>query len=188
MERYFYHGVGKEINRDTLDVMLTIIDTGIIKSRSAVGYSGDEYEHVCLYRKNDDYNYVGNENMITAYDGWINHAFCFIISPNVVAEKTNCYHSLEDESDAGFTDLLDEWRSDGDISLDKVVGIGLPLDEIEELRDTADSVIDEEFDDKLSEILMFAESMGWRIVNSNSANFADRLDDELDALRSNKYI
>ena len=58
MERYFYHGIGNGINGETLDAMLTIMDTGVIKSRGAVGYTGDEYEHVCLYKKNDEYSYV----------------------------------------------------------------------------------------------------------------------------------
>lgn len=188
MDRYYYHGIGGEIDSETLENMLTIMDTGVIKSRSAVGYSGDEYEHVCLYRKNDSHSYIGNGSMGTAYDGWINHAFCFIISPDVAAEKTQFYHDLENESSALFTDLVDEWRSDGDISLDRVVGIGMPLDTIRELRARAGSPVDEDFDDKLSDILMFAESMDWMIVNSDDVNFADRLDERLNAASNNKLL
>lgn len=188
MDRYFYHGIGNEIESETLDAMLTIMETGILKSRGAVGYSGDDYEHVCLYRKNDDHNYSETGNAGTAYEGWINHGFCFIISPDVMAEKASFYHSLEDEGNARFTDLVDEWRSDGDISLDRVVGIGLPLDEIRELRARAGSSVDEEFDDKLTDILMFAESMDWMVVNSDEANFADRLDEKLNAASNNKYL
>lgn len=188
MERYFYHGIGGEINIETLEAMLTIMDTGIIKSRGAVGYSGDEYEHVCLYRKNDNHNYTGGDRMGTAYEGWINQAFCFIISPGIEAMKTAHYYDLEDENSASFTDLIDEWRSEGEISLDRVVGIGLPLDEIRELRARAGSSVDEDFDDKLSDILLFAESMDWMIINSNESDFADRLDEKLNAASNNKYL
>lgn len=188
MERYFYHGIGNEINVDTLEAMLTIMDTGVIKSRGSVGYTGDEYEHVCLYKKNDEHSYVGNGSLGTAYDGWINHSFCFIISPDVVAEKTGFYHDLEDENSAAFTDLVDEWRSDGEIPLDRVVGICMPLDEIKELRARAFSEVDEDFDDKLSDILMFAESMEWLVINSDEANFTDSLDSRLNSSSENKSL
>lgn len=188
MDRYFYHGIGGDIEIETLENMLTIMDTGVIKSRGSVGYSGDEYEHVCLYKKNDDYSYVGSERNGTAYEGWINHAFCFIISPDVVAGKARLYHSLEDESDGAFTDLVDEWRSEGDISLDRVVGIGMPLDQIRELRAMTGSPVDEEFDDKLSDILLFAESMDWIVVNSDDVEFADRLDERLNDTSNNKLL
>lgn len=188
MDRYYYHGIGEEIELETLESMLTIMDTGVIKSRGSVGYSGDEYEHVCLYRKNDNHNYSGGDRMGTAYEGWINHAFCFVISPNIEALKTAHYHNLEDESSASFTDLIDEWRSDGEIPLDRVVGIGLPLDKIRDLRATAGSSVDEEFDDKLGDILVFAESMDWMIINSDEPEFADRLDERLNAASNNKYL
>ena len=82
----------------------------------------------------------------------------------------------------------DEWRSDGDLSLDRVVGIGLSLDEIRDLRAKAGSTVDEEFDGKLIYILMFAESMDWMITNSDEANFADNLDAKLNAASDNKYL
>ena len=188
MDRYYYHGIGGEIDVDTLDNMITIFDTGIIKARDSVGYSGEEYGHVCLYKKNEAHNYAESGNVGTAYDGWINHAFCFIISPDVTARKTNFYHDIEDESNAVFTDLVDEWRSDGDIPLDRVVGIGMPIDKINELRATAGSAVDENFDDKLSDILMFAESVDWLVVNSDDVNFADRLDESLNAASNNKFL
>ena len=188
VDRYYYHGVGNEIDIETLEAILTIIDTGLIKSRNSVGYSGDEYEHVCLYRKNDEHNYIGGGRGGTAYDGWISHAFCFIISPDIVADKVGHYHDLRDECSACFTDLVDEWRSDGDISLDQVIGIGLPFDEIRELRSMAGSPVDGDFDDKLADILMFAGSMDWIVVNSNEADFADRLDEKLNAASNNKCL
>ena len=188
MDRYFYHGVGDKIEIETLDVMLTIMDTGVIKSRGAVRYSGDEYEHVCLYRKNDDYGYTGLDRVGTAYDGWINHGFCFIISPGLMAEKVEHYYDLLDENNASFTDLIDEWRSDGEISLDRVVGIGLPFDEIRELRTRVGSSVDEDFDEKLADILLFAESLDWIVVNSDDVEFADKLDNNLNEVSYNKYL
>ena len=188
MNRYYYHGIGDKIEVETLESMLTIMDTGMIKSRGAVGYSGDEYEHVCLYRKNDEHNYTGGDRLGTAYEGWINHAFCFIISPDIKAEKTGFYYDLEDECSAAFTDLIDEWRSAGEIPLDRVIGIGLPLDKIREARAILGSSVDEQFDEKLTDILLFAESMDWMVVNSDEPEFADRLDDGLNVVANNKYL
>lgn len=188
MERYFYHGIGNSIDCDTLDAMLTIMESGILKSRNAVGYSGDEYEHVCLYKRNDSYDYSGSGLEGTALNGWINDSFCFIVSPDIVAEKTGFYHDLADESNASYTDLVDEWRSDGDIPLDRVVGIGLPLDEIRDQRCVEGSRVDEYFDEKLTDILLFAESMDWVVVNSNDVNFTESLDEILNSDGSNKCL
>ena len=188
MERYFYHGIGDSIDCDTLESMLVIMESGILKSRNAIGYSGDDYNHVCLYRCNELYDYSGSGLEGTALDGWINNSFCFIVSPSIVASKTSFYYSLEDENNATFTDLVDEWRSDGDIPLDRVIGIGMPLDDIREQRCIAGSGVDEYFDEKLTDILLFAESMDWLVVNSNDSDFTTRLDDVLNSGEVNKYI
>lgn len=188
MERYFYHGIGNEVDVVTLDSMLTILESGVLKTRGSVGYSGDEYEHVCLYKKNDSHNYSDGASSGSAYDGWISHGFCFIISPDIVASKTGYFSDIADENDARFTDLADEWRSDGEIPLDRVVGIGLPLDKINELRCIAGSSVDEYFDEKLEEIIEFAGSMDWMIVNSDDAYFADNLDEQLNAASENKIL
>ena len=188
MERYFYHGIGNDVDVMTLDAMLTIMETGVLKTRGAVGYSGDEYEHVCLYKKNDHHNYSDGASSGSAYDGWINHGFCFIVSPNIEASKTGYFNDLAYENDARFTDLADEWRSNGEIPLDRVVGIGLPLDKINELRCLSGSPVDEFFDEKLEEIVMFADSMDWMIVNSDEAYFADNLDEQLNAATENKIL
>ena len=87
-----------------------------------------------------------------------------------------------------MTDLVDEWRSDGDIPLDRVVGIGIPLDVIRDQRCIAGSEVDEYFDEKLTDILLFAESMDWVVVNSNDVNFTERLDELLNSSGSNKYL
>ena len=178
MERYYYHGVSEFIDTDALDSMLNIIDSGALKTRSSVGYVGDTYEHVCLYRKDEGYDYSGTAVLSTALGGWIEHCFCFIVSPYIRAQKTNYFHSTEEEESGAFTDLTDEWRSDGDIPLDRVVGVGIPFDSIEELRLSSD-VVDREFDDKLSEVMLFAESMDWIVANSDEANFTDKLDEKL---------
>ena len=188
VERYFYHGIGNEVDIATLDSMLTILESGVLKTRGSVGYSGDEYEHVCLYRKNEQHNYSDGASSSSAYDGWINHGFCFIITPTIEASKTSYFNDIANENDARFTDLADEWRSDGEISLDRVVGIGLPLDRINELRCLAGSPVDEFFDEKLEEIIMFADSMDWMVVNSDEAYFADSLDEQLNAASNNKIL
>ena len=64
----------------------------------------------------------------------------------------------------------------------------MPLDKINELRCIAGSSVDEYFDEKLEEIIEFAGSMDWMIVNSDDAYFADNLDEQLNAASENKIL
>ena len=50
------------------------------------------------------------------------------------------------------------------------------------------SRVDEYFDEKLTDILLFAESMDWVVVNSNDVNFTESLDEILNSDGSNKCL
>lgn len=74
-------------------------------------------------KKDDDLDYSNKIDFFkSARAGWIDHCFVFILSPDVGAVKL----SHKD------TDLLDEWRSVGDIPPNKIKGIALPMEAIKE--------------------------------------------------------
>ena len=172
---YFYHGVSDMTNEETLDYFIEILKSGKLKTRQEVTRGTidptKDFNHVCLYRKNNDHDYNKHETFLkSAQSGWIDHCFVFIISPEIEAEKTTSQYS----------DLADEWRSHGPIPFDKVVGIEIPFDGIEEDRTTYPEYYQGEYQQKLDFILDFAKNSGWRIENSDEKDFCDKLDKSLE--------
>ena len=92
MKRYYYHGVSDLLDEISLDIMLNIIKTDGIKTRNEIGNLNDsKYEHVCLYKKNNRFDYSDKKSYFrSARSGWIDHCFVFIISPNI----NHTYYSI----------------------------------------------------------------------------------------------
>lgn len=100
-----------------------------------------------------------------------------------------------DENNNPITNLVDEWRSIGSISNEKIKGIAIPFDKINEyLNDEIDADIEILKDKKmvielLPKLISLVENIGVFIVNSNEKDFADRLDNELNnSKESNRNI
>lgn len=171
MDRYYYHGVSDLMDEVSIDIMINIISSGGLKTRNSVRELGDDYNHVCLYKKNDEYDY--EDNLKSARSGWIDHCFFFIISPDILTYKS---------SYGTDTNLVDEWRSIGDIPLDKIVGIAIPFDGIADFKEKFPNLYDS-FDEKLSRLISIAEANGWIIENSDEEDLCDRLDMELNGMK-----
>ncbi len=178
---YFYHGVADGVDEESLDHVIEVLKSGKLKARQELWEeychrdSKQDFNHVCLYKKNPEYDYHGEKALSnSARGGWIDHCFLFIISPDIDAEKTS----------SQYTNLVDEWRSHGSIPFDKVVGIGLPLDNIEEFKIEFPELAQEEYQQKLDLIVDFAKNMGWTIENSDEVDFCDKLDKKLDDQKS----
>ena len=125
MNHYFYHGI--ECYSGTIgysaQLVIKILEEGIIMRNIISQYGDDKFNHVCLYKKNDDYDYDSPDCLIhSARKGWIDHSFVFIINPEIEARK-----ATEEE-----TNLVDEWRCYKNISPDDIVGIALPYEVIED--------------------------------------------------------
>ena len=74
----------------------------------------------------------------------------------------------------GGTNIIDEWRTDEDIPLEKIVGLALPLDTIrQEMQDN------KVWGEKLNQLLEIAKQYGWFVVNSEDVAFTDKLDNDL---------
>jgi len=169
MGKYYYHGIGDIIDERTLDTMLKIMDEGIL-SRENVRDMGDKYNHVCLYRKDDQFDYSSEEYFLSsARAGWIDNCFFFIVSDQVRAE-----HAGSD-----VTNLVDEWRCYDNIYIDKIEGIAIPFDIINSMKDSYPDIITPSFMEKLNRIIDIATKRGWKIENSNEKDLCDRLDNEL---------
>lgn len=183
MERYFYHGIGDDIS--CLFKMLEIINSGGLKVRGKT----EKYNHVCLYKKNEEFDYSKEEKLLSsARGGWIDNCWFFIISPDVTAKKVKVSNKTRfDELGNPTSNLVDEWRSEGDIPLDKIVGIGIPFDYIAQEEKEFDFVEDMDFHEHsfkeyyqlLKLLLEYANNSNWIVVNSEEKDICDKLDEQL---------
>lgn len=196
MERYYYHGMEFFYGcvSETIELIIKIIQNEGLKTRNEINAQNDErYNHVCLYKKNDDYDYSTQETIIkSARGGWIDKNFVFIISPDILAEKVQIGQTTGfDENGKAVSDLIDEWRSIGNIPTSQIVGLALPYDGINEyLNDDFNDYDDEIIEDKekvkklLPMLELIASNIGIFIVNSDEPNFTDILDSSLSEQRN----
>ena len=176
MNSYFYHGIESYSGYmgSAVQLMIKILKEGIIIRNKARNYDDDKYNHVCLYRKNDEYDY-GEEStsLRSAREGWINKCFVFVINPQIEARKAR------DEE----TDLIDEWRCYNNILPNDIVGIALPFETIEEYlneqfeQDEEDKKILKE---SLPQIMEITKQLNIPVYNSDEDNFTDKLDSTLE--------
>lgn len=192
MKRYYYHGLEGDFV-ECLNGMLLIINSGELKTRNMDMDKNDSeydrYNHVCLYRKNEEFDYdAGLEAFCkSARAGWIDHCWFFIVSPDVSAKNVAQSSKVGfDEFGNPLTNLVDEWRSDGSIPLDKIVGIGIPFDNIEKEAkrfgcfygsDVVYSI--DEYYQLLNSLIELANSFHWIIANSDEKDVCDKLDEQL---------
>lgn len=137
MSKYFYHGTR------TIDTILQVFNCQEIQSQrlqgfeKSYGYNGLDYISLC--KKEDNKEYVTRRK--NSFNGYIKGNFCFIISDEIDALKTeykNCdnmtYEELQiflsEHSDTRYSDMFDEWQVRDSISLKYIVGIGLTIDKI----------------------------------------------------------
>ena len=175
MSSYFYHGIECYYGAVgyAAKLVIKILEEGILM-RNVVHQFGDaNLNHVCLYKKNDDYDYDSPDSLInSARGGWINHGFVFIINPQIEARKTT-----REESN-----LVDEWRCYNNISPDDIVGIALPNEAIKEYlnEDLEDEREDRELlKESLKRIMEITKQLNIPIYDSDKENFTDEIDSTL---------
>ena len=179
MERYYYHGIETYSDEEAscLETMITIIKSGAIKtSNNITGKNVEGMNHICLFKKNDEFDYEHREfgsDPMSALDAWIGCGVVFIISPDINAYKP-VYKAAYNRQN-GETNIVDEWRIDEDIPLEKIVGLALPFDII---KDEAE--YNKVWAEKLQQLLIIAKEYGWMVVDSGDVHFTDKLDNELD--------
>lgn len=177
MNKYYYHGIEPYHGcmGDAAEVVVKVLQEGLINRSSISGFSDDNYNHVCLYKKNDNYDYTAPDAILnSARGGWIDSGFVFVISPDIEAKKAS----------SNVTDLVDEWRSLGNIPPTKIVGLALPYDLIKEYLNEEFFNDETELDkQRLKKFLVIIENIafdrGIFITNSEILGFTDILDFEL---------
>lgn len=91
MAKYFYHGIEGVSGSfsETLNIILNILNEGLKTRNDKLDKNDSEYDkynHVCLYKKNDDYDYSAPDAFLcSARGGWI----------------------ITNSDEENFTDLLD---------------------------------------------------------------------------------
>ena len=78
MNGYFYHGIELYSGyiSSTVQLMIKILNEGIIVRSQIRNINDESMKHVCLYRKSDDYNYDEPEAFLnSARSGWIDNCF-----------------------------------------------------------------------------------------------------------------
>lgn len=175
MDKYFYHGIEPYYGSFgySLDIMLKILKEGLKTRKEVHNHHDEDLSHVCLYKKDQELDYKKHYYK-SARSGWIDHCFVFILSPDVEAVKA----SHKD------TDLLDEWRSVGDIPPSKIKGIALPMEAIkeyleEDLDDEEIKLDQEKLQKNLELITEYALEKNLILVDSDMPNFTDELDESL---------
>lgn len=177
MEGYFYHGIETYYGTygHSIELMLKILKEGIKTRKEVHNHFDDELNHVCLYKKENDFDYNDERYRFkSARSSWIDNCFVFIISNEVEAVK-----ATNEE-----TDILDEYRSVGSIPPSRIKGIALPMEAIKEYleEETKDDEIindQEKLRNLLPIITDYALNNNLIIVDSCLPNFTDELDNSL---------
>ena len=176
MNKFFYHGFEfyPETIIKSLKKMINILDEGLVTRNTIRNLSDNKYNHVCLYRKNDEYDYEQKDALLkSARGGWIDNSFVIIINPSINAKKID-----ED------TNLIDEWRSNGNISSKDIVGIALPYNTLNDYLNSNINENKEEINQFLKLLHEKATKMNLMIENSDKKNFTDLLDSTLEQIEN----
>lgn len=177
MNECFYHGIEYYPGAVSfvLQRMETILNEGLITRNKAREYNDEKYEHVCLYRRNPDFDYSSQDMIInSARFGWIDRQFVFVINPDIDAKKA--ITGVE-------TNLVDEWRSNSDILPSDIIGIALPFETIKEYLNSPifieqdEGMSKEAIMEKMSNLLKKATEMGIAVFDSDKPDFFDKCEE-----------
>lgn len=177
MSKYYYHGV------DDLLTMLKIIDCGYIKSKRLLGYGKENdfngLDYISLCKKEADFMY--EDGKTNSYDNYIKNSFCFIISDSIDAKKCNYIDiskcsseqmkKISGNQDIRYSDMFDEWQVKNSISITDIVGIGLPLNYLNKMKNYYSSL-----DFQLERIYLLASMLNIDIVNTDEDSFIEKFE------------
>lgn len=185
MSKYYYHGImPKKDPLTKLFTMIEIIKSGGLKSKRKlkivnlyIGYNGNDYISLCNKEDNSMYDLFSDN--INAYEDYIYSNFCFIISDEIDAIKTNTFSRHEQyvsymdflsiaQGDVRYSDMFDEWQVKDEIKLDKIIGIGLPFNLVHSYK-----VSDQEFKKNIEILYSLANYYNFDIVNTDNFNFVE---------------
>lgn len=172
MSKYYYHGV------DSFRIFMKILSDGEIKSARLLGKTLDEdylnlglngLDYICLCNKLNKY-VIGNNS----FESFIADSYCFIISDDIDVIKPVTFEwnddldYLEAKSKAlnegiQLSPFVDEYRTKYRITMDKIIGVGIPFDK---------KYID--FEEEARQIIAIAQALDLDIVDSSDEFFIEK--------------
>lgn len=182
MSHLFYHGFEPWDYVESIQHMIEIINSGGLKKRNTViNLDDDNLSHICLYRKNESFDYnAPNSLQKSARGGWIDSCMVFVVSSDISASYLP--PNIKKEGYGLKTNLVDEWRCFEDIPLDKIIGVAIPLNSIKDALDGKDEFYNEEeitrLKEKLIELKEICDKLNLRTFNSEIKNFTDKIDEQ----------
>ena len=189
MERYYYHGFDYLDYYESINRMINILRNGGLKTRNAIrGFEDQRYEHICLYRKNEEVDYDDRDiYKKSVRSGWIDGCMVFVISNDIDAYKVkqDTFVGFDDNGEP-YTNLIDEYRYDGNIPTEKIVSVAIPFDDIKMIIESADSEYKSKVERALEMLYAVTKELKITILNSNEKNFTDKKDEELNKQKQEK--
>ena len=186
MSKYFYHGLKDGMYFEPIkciEKIIIILNSGGIKSKkllgvnSNTGYNGLEYISLCRKENIEEYT----KYPVSSFFTFIFNNFCFIISDEVDAIKTeyidktmfsNLYEMLKflkENENQRYSDMFDEWQVKDFIPLKYIVGIGMPLKTIEQLK-----VENVEASIVIDKLYALIDTLNLDVVDTYSFNFVEQ--------------
>ena len=182
MSKYYYHGVKRGL---VLDKALEIFQKGGIKCMPGVrkiGFNGLDHVSVCMKEPVEEYGNHSNN----AFYNYVQNSICFIIldtietiKPEIIenADKWNRFELvgyMNSKPGFRFSDMFDEWQVYKEIPLSAIIGIGIPLEELDTiLTETSGNGAE-----KIKKLITCALESGLDIVDSSDPNFVEKYESE----------
>lgn len=172
MSKYYYHGV------DSFRIFMKILTDGEIKSARLLGKTLEKdycnlgfngLDFICLCNKVNEHA-LGYDS----FEYFIVDSYCFIISDDidvlkpVVFNWDNEIDYLEAKLKAlnegmQLSPFIDEYRTKYRITMDKIIGIGIPFDKN-----------DIDFKEEVKQIIAIAQALDLDIVDSSDEFFIEK--------------
>lgn len=182
MSKYYYHGVKRGL---VLDKALEIFQKGGIKCMPGVrkiGFNGLDHVSVCMKEPVEEYGNHSNN----AFYNYVQNSICFIIldtietiKPEIIenADKWNRFELvgyMNSKPGFRFSDMFDEWQVYKEIPLSAIIGIGIPLEEL----DTILTKTSGNGAEKIKKLITCALESGLDIVDSSDPDFVEKYESE----------
>ena len=188
MSKYYYYGC-------RTDDMIEIIKTGEIKSQRKLGltygrgFNRLDYISVCNKCSDKEYEKYKKrlKYYVDAYSMFIEDRFCFIISDEITAIKTEYLEHysfsryqlnkyIDEHPETRYSDMIDEYQVKDSIPLKYIIGIGIPFN----------ALLEGYIIDDLKVIMEITKSLNLDIINTNEVNFIEEYENKKRVLDKEK--
>ncbi len=190
MSKYYYHGMGEAFcHCNSLERVLSIFKKGGIKCKRLLNLpniyestcNGMDYVSICKKLSKEEYEELcAYEHAFPLY---VENCFCLIVTDEIdVIEPIRIplidwnNHEVAKmrakNRESRFTDMCDEWQVEEEVPLSAIIGVGIPLQWIEQQWTDTKRL------EKLAELVSIIEALGLDIVDTNNPNFVEEYEEK----------